>query len=106
MNGEYCHLEPFLFSHSPSIEITPSNSSICDFAAALRVLSYLPLPYSALSVLLIVPTPLRDAIYDYVAKRRYDWFGKEVDCLVLKEKEMLERFIDREEFLDQRRSDL
>lgn len=69
------------------------------------MLSYLPLPYSALSTLLIIPTPLRDAIYDYVAKRRYDWFGKEEDCLVLKEKEMLERFIDREEMLDQNRSD-
>ncbi|THF96096.1 hypothetical protein TEA_007445 [Camellia sinensis var. sinensis] len=68
--------------------------------AALRVLSYLPLPYSALSTLLILPMPLRDAVYDYVAKRRYDWFGKEDDCLVLQEKELLERFIDREEMLD------
>ena len=70
------------------------------------MLSYLPLPYSALSSLLITPTPLRDAIYDYVAKRRYDWFGKEEDCLVLKETEMLERFIDRDELLDHNQSDL
>lgn len=69
-------------------------------AAALRVLSYLPFPYSALSTLLIIPTPLRDAVYDYVAKRRYDWFEKAEDCLVLQEKELLERFIDREELMD------
>ncbi|KAK9277219.1 hypothetical protein L1049_006758 [Liquidambar formosana] len=75
-------------------------------AAALKVMSYLPLPYSALSTLMIIPTPLRDAVYDYVAKRRYDWFGKGEDCLVLQEKEMLERFIDREEMLDQSQSDL
>lgn len=68
--------------------------------AALKVMSYLPLPYSALRALLIIPTPLRDAVYDHVAKRRYDWFGKGEDCLVLKEREMLERFIDREEILD------
>ncbi|XP_058193246.1 uncharacterized protein LOC131310311 [Rhododendron vialii] len=74
--------------------------------AALRVLSYLPLPYSALSTLLIVPTPLRDAAYDYIAKRRYDWFGKEDDCLVLKEKELLERFIDREEIFGRSKPDL
>ncbi|XVF44078.1 hypothetical protein PTKIN_Ptkin02bG0091500 [Pterospermum kingtungense] len=67
--------------------------------AALRVLSYLPLPYSALSAFLIVPAPLRDAVYDYVAKRRYDWFGKSEDCLALQETEILERFIDREEML-------
>lgn len=69
-------------------------------------MSYLPLPYSALSTLLIVPRPLRDAVYDYVAKRRYDWFGKEEDCLVLQEQEMLERFIDREELLERSRSDV
>lgn len=73
-------------------------------AAALRVVSYLPLPYSALSTLVVVPTPLRDAVYDYVAKRRYDWFGKGDDCLVLKETELLERFIDWEELLERSHS--
>ncbi|ESQ34383.1 hypothetical protein EUTSA_v10008745mg [Eutrema salsugineum] len=68
--------------------------------AALRVVSYLPLPYSALNAFSIVPTPLRDSVYDYVANHRYDWFGKAEDCLVLKDKELLERFIDREEFID------
>uniref|UniRef100_A0A0D9WNQ4 Thiol-disulfide oxidoreductase DCC n=1 Tax=Leersia perrieri TaxID=77586 RepID=A0A0D9WNQ4_9ORYZ len=67
--------------------------------AALKVASYLPLPYSALSSLLIIPTPLRDAIYDYIAKNRYDWFGKDDECIVIKDKELLERFIDREEML-------
>ena len=77
-------------------------SKLCNFAAALKVLSYLPLPYSALSAFLVIPTPLRDAIYDIVAKHRYDLFGKAKDCLVLQEEELLERFIDREELLDQR----
>uniref|UniRef100_A0A0E0HN85 Thiol-disulfide oxidoreductase DCC n=1 Tax=Oryza nivara TaxID=4536 RepID=A0A0E0HN85_ORYNI len=67
--------------------------------AALKVASYLPLPYSALSSLLIIPAPLRDAIYDYIAKNRYDWFGKDDECIVTKNKELLERFIDREEML-------
>jgi predicted DCC family thiol-disulfide oxidoreductase YuxK len=49
--------------------------------------------------LLIVPTPLRDAVYDYIAKNRYDWFGKDDECIVAKDKEILERFIDREEML-------
>ncbi|KAI8021197.1 Uncharacterized protein YuxK [Camellia lanceoleosa] len=86
-------LRRFLFIEGPGLYHQGST-------AALRVLSYLPLPYSALSTLLILPMPLRDAVYDYVAKQRYDWFGKEDDCLVLQEKELLERFIDREEMLD------
>lgn len=53
---------------------------------------------------MVVPTPLRDAVYDYVAKRRYDWFGKEDDCLVLKEVELLERFVDWEELLERSKS--
>lgn len=69
-------------------------------AAALRVCSYLPLPYSALSALMVIPAPLRDAVYDYVAKRRYDWYGKADDCLVLRETELLERFVDWEELLE------
>lgn len=64
------------------------------------MVSYLPLPYSALNAFSIVPTPLRDSVYDYVAKHRYNWFGKAEDCLVLKDKELLERFIDRDELID------
>ncbi|KAF5443194.1 hypothetical protein F2P56_035773 [Juglans regia] len=92
-------LRRFLFIEGPGLYHQAST-------AALRVMSYLPLPYSALSTLMVVPTPLRDAVYDYVAKRRYDWFGKSEDCLVLREQELLERFIDREEMMDHSRSDL
>ncbi|KAH9619489.1 hypothetical protein KSS87_007351 [Heliosperma pusillum] len=74
--------------------------------AALKVASYLPLPYSAMSPLLVIPTPVRDAVYDYIAKRRYAWFGKKEECLVLREPEMLERFIDREELLERHQSDI
>lgn len=91
-------LHRFLFIEGPDFYHQGST-------AALKVLSYLPLPYSALSTLIIVPTPLRDAAYDYIAKRRYDWFGKEEKCLVLKEKELLERFIDRDEIMGNRRPD-
>ncbi|XP_010272032.1 PREDICTED: uncharacterized protein LOC104607938 [Nelumbo nucifera] len=86
-------LRRFLFIEGPGLYHHAST-------AALKVASYLPLPYSALSALLIIPTPLRDIVYDYVAKQRYDWFGKEEECIVLQEKEMLERFIDREELMD------
>ena len=64
----------------------------------------MPLPYSALSSLMVIPAPLRDAVYDYVAKRRYDWYGKGDDCLVLNEIELLERFVDWEELLERSKS--
>ncbi|KAH7674444.1 DCC1-like thiol-disulfide oxidoreductase family protein [Dioscorea alata] len=65
--------------------------------AALKVASYLPYPYAALSALLIIPASIRDAVYDYIAKRRYAWFGKDDKCLVMHDKDLLDRFIDREE---------
>ncbi|XP_043724113.1 uncharacterized protein YuxK [Telopea speciosissima] len=92
-------LRRFVFIEGPGLYHQAST-------AALKVASHLPLPYSALSALLIIPTPLRDAIYDYIAKRRYNWFGKEEDCIVLQEQEMLERFIDREEIIYRNKTQL
>ncbi|KAI5352462.1 hypothetical protein L3X38_005353 [Prunus dulcis] len=91
-------LRRFLFVEGPGLYHQGST-------AALKVLSYLPLPYSALSAFRVIPTPLREIVYDYVAKRRYDIFGKSEDCLVLQEKELLERFIDREEIMYRARPD-
>ncbi|XP_057796895.1 uncharacterized protein LOC131012938 isoform X2 [Salvia miltiorrhiza] len=58
-------LRHFLFVEAP-------DSYHQGFAAALRVCSYFPKPFFVLSALMVVPAPLRDAVYDYVAKRRYD----------------------------------
>ncbi|XP_009788803.1 uncharacterized protein LOC107817485 [Nicotiana tabacum] len=90
-------LRRFLFVEGPGLYHQGST-------AALRVLAHLPLPYSALSTLMIIPTPLRDAVYDHVAKKRYNWFGKGDDCLVLWDQYLLYRFIDREELLERSRS--
>ncbi|KAJ4813925.1 Nucleic acid binding protein [Rhynchospora pubera] len=73
-------------------------------AAVLMVASYLPFPYSALSSLLIIPAPLRDAVYDYIAKNRYKWFGRADECIVMRDKELLDRFIDRDEMFGGRHS--
>jgi predicted DCC family thiol-disulfide oxidoreductase YuxK len=73
-----------------------------------KVASYLPFPYSALSILVVVPTPIRDAVYDYVAKRRYHWFGKSTECITPTE-DVLDRFVDKleiqERMTDQEQSE-
>lgn len=48
--------------------------------AALRVLRALGLPWSLLYGLVAVPRPLRDAVYRWVARHRYRWFGKRETC--------------------------
>jgi predicted DCC family thiol-disulfide oxidoreductase YuxK len=49
--------------------------------AALTVLSYLP-GWGWVRVLRFVPKPLRDAVYNLVARNRYRIFGKYEECFV------------------------
>ena len=44
--------------------------------AVLRVARYLRAPWPALYVLIVVPTILRDWLYDWLASHRYAWFGR------------------------------
>lgn len=48
--------------------------------AALHIARQLGWPWKALSWLRIVPRPLRDAVYGWVARHRYGWFGQKETC--------------------------
>lgn len=50
--------------------------------AALRVCRYFRFPASLLSVFLIVPLFIRQPFYKWIARRRYNWFGKSETCRV------------------------
>jgi predicted DCC family thiol-disulfide oxidoreductase YuxK len=50
--------------------------------AALRIARELNGPWQFLRVLWLVPRPLRDLLYDFVARNRYSWFGRSESCLV------------------------
>lgn len=50
--------------------------------AALAVARLLPWPWPLWSVFWIVPYPLRDLLYAFVARNRYRWFGKRSSCWV------------------------
>jgi len=50
--------------------------------AALRVARRLSDAWSFMAVFLIVPRPIRDAVYDWIARNRYRWFGHEDVCRI------------------------
>lgn len=50
--------------------------------AALRIMKQLPGFWPLLYCCMIVPRPLRDAVYDFVARHRYKWMGKAETCRV------------------------
>lgn len=48
--------------------------------AALRVARRLDGPYRVAYALIVVPRPVRDFVYDRIARNRYRWFGKRDTC--------------------------
>ncbi len=50
--------------------------------AGIRVVGYFRWPWKVLAVLKLVPRPIRDWFYDFVARNRYHWFGKKASCMV------------------------
>ena len=50
--------------------------------AGLALLGHMKAPWRWLGLLRIVPRPVRDGVYDLVARNRYRWFGMMEACLV------------------------
>lgn len=56
--------------------------------AALRAARLLRFPWPLLAALgWVVPRPLRDALYDLVARNRARWFGQQPECMVPTERD-------------------
>jgi predicted DCC family thiol-disulfide oxidoreductase YuxK len=51
-------------------------------SAALRIAGGLRFPWSLARVQIVVPRPLRDWVYDLVARHRYQWFGRQDVCMI------------------------
>ena len=62
-------------------------------AASIKIAKYLKFPWNTLKILQIIPVSLRDIIYDYVARKRYKWFGKTNQCLIPPE-DLKDRFLE------------
>jgi predicted DCC family thiol-disulfide oxidoreductase YuxK len=60
--------------------------------AAIRVAELLGWPYRLARVGRLVPSGLRDSLYDLVAANRYDWFGRKDQCMIPDE-DVSDRFL-------------
>ncbi|HTL05640.1 MAG TPA: DCC1-like thiol-disulfide oxidoreductase family protein [Gemmatimonadales bacterium] len=60
--------------------------------AALAILTGLGGPWRLAGALRIIPRPLRDAMYDYVARKRFAWYGRRDTCRIPTPEEA-ERFL-------------
>jgi len=50
--------------------------------AGLRVYGKLPWYWKWTQIFWIAPKFIRDAVYDFLARNRYKWFGKKDECMV------------------------
>lgn len=60
--------------------------------AALQVSRLMGGVWPILAIFLIIPRFVRNAVYDWVARNRYKWYGKQDECM-MPTKELKERFI-------------
>ena len=51
-------------------------------SAALEIASKLGFPRNLISVFYIVPPVIRNWVYDFIAKHRYQWYGKKDVCMI------------------------
>ncbi len=61
--------------------------------AAFRIARFLRWPYPLLRSLRIFPNKLAEAVYSWIAKNRYKWYGKREECRLPTPSEK-ERFLD------------
>lgn len=61
--------------------------------AVLRMLKLLGGGWKFLYGFIIVPKFVRDAVYNWIARNRYKWYGKRDECMI-PTPELRERFLD------------
>ena len=72
-------LDTFILSEGARLYVRSS--------AYVRIVSQLPLPWKLGALLWIIPRPLRDRLYDAVARNRYRFFPKRQVCAILDAKD-------------------
>lgn len=51
-------------------------------SAALRIARRLRFPINLCYAFIVVPRPVRDFVYNYISRNRYNWFGKSDACMI------------------------
>lgn len=75
-----------------SVILVEANRTTTKSDAVLRISTYLPWPWRALKFFRFLPRKFRDTIYDFIARNRYNWFGKKDSCMI-PAPEVMKRFL-------------
>ncbi len=64
------------------ILIEPSIAYYIKSNAALEIAKQLNSPWKHIHLFKVFPQGFRDFVYDFIAKNRYNWYGKKEQCMV------------------------
>jgi predicted DCC family thiol-disulfide oxidoreductase YuxK len=84
---------PHIAPISDSVVLIDEGRLFTRSSAALGIARRLAFPWWVAYVFILVPRPLRDRVYDWVASHRYGWFGRR-DVCVVPTPELRARFLD------------
>ncbi len=73
------HLRP---DHLESIVLIENERVFTDSTAALRIAKQLRWPWPIFFGGILMPPFMRDAVYRWIARNRYRWFGKQESCRI------------------------
>ena len=69
-------------SKTDSIILVDGDKAYVKSTAALKVARHLGGGYPLLYAFMIIPNFIRNWVYDYVARNRYNWYGKKESCML------------------------
>ena len=65
-----------------SIILVENEKAYMRSSAALRMLKNMGGILSLMYFFIIIPNPIRDVVYNFIAKNRYKWFGEKESCMI------------------------
>ncbi|QTC43121.1 thiol-disulfide oxidoreductase DCC family protein [Bacillus sp. V3] len=75
-----------------SIVLLMNDKVYKESTAALLIASRLKWPWKWFRIFQVIPKPIRDKVYKWIAANRYKWFGRKESCMI-PSKEDRDRFI-------------
>ena len=82
----------YSFENPESVLLFKDGELLSKSSAAIAIATEFDGAWKLLALFRFLPQNLRDAIYDWIAKNRYLWFGKRDQCMIPTE-ELEKRFI-------------
>lgn len=92
LQGSYAKKLPENLQNAETLVFMDGDRFFIRSAAVFEILKHLPAWWRWLRIFHFIPRRLADGLYDFVAKNRIRWFGRQADCRI-PPPDLRERFI-------------